>query len=336
MGAELELTVTITYGGDKARISTPEEAYSVIRPDLFALAIPLPKRINVSVVYPGTVRFYWIALPNSVIHKNLKDAIRPSFERADAHRNLLTQLSIERINLRESDAVVDGASKTSSQWKPDVSLHATPMGGFPTQESTSGRNQPENVMQILDEIASSHRRPSDQRPFRVKTELEDTPIPPFKSTRAWTRKVNVFDEMDVDRYRRPSTSVVRRPTIERNRYAPRVDAPQDTEAFALRRELREVRHLLNEDIAQERMILQQLRDLGVEESPTDTAGDDFVTRARIQHLEEELEEERAKRRQLDKVVADIRRECREPFVVPSLLDAFIEISKLTNEAMEEG
>lgn len=61
-----------------------------------------------------------------------------------------------------------------------------------------------------------------------------------------------------------------------------------------------------------------------------------VTRARIQHLEGALQDERAKRRRLEGIVEDIRRECREPFVVPALLDAFVEISKLTNEAMEEG
>jgi hypothetical protein len=34
--------------------------------DLTALGIPHPKRSNVSVVYPGTVRFFWIALPHAV------------------------------------------------------------------------------------------------------------------------------------------------------------------------------------------------------------------------------------------------------------------------------
>jgi type II secretory pathway component PulM len=63
-----------------------------------------------------------------------------------------------------------------------------------------------------------------------------------------------------------------------------------------------------------------------------------VTRARIEQFEAELQAERARRRRLEEIVEDIRRECREPFVVPSLLDAFIEISKLTNEALapEEG
>jgi hypothetical protein len=84
MSSELELTVTITYEGAKARITTAEEAVPAIRQgkpfslaeqaihpliwytDLTALGIPHPKRANVSVVYPGTVRFFWIARRYSV------------------------------------------------------------------------------------------------------------------------------------------------------------------------------------------------------------------------------------------------------------------------------
>jgi type II secretory pathway component PulM len=60
-----------------------------------------------------------------------------------------------------------------------------------------------------------------------------------------------------------------------------------------------------------------------------------VTKARIEQFETELQAEREKRRRLEDAIEDIRRERREPFVVPALLDAFIEISKLTNGALEE-
>ncbi|KAK7023135.1 hypothetical protein R3P38DRAFT_1097811 [Favolaschia claudopus] len=66
MGSELELTVTITYEGPKSRIETAEEAVPIVRQDLTTMGIPHPKKDNVSVVYPGTVRFFWVALRNSV------------------------------------------------------------------------------------------------------------------------------------------------------------------------------------------------------------------------------------------------------------------------------
>ncbi|KAJ7916767.1 hypothetical protein B0H13DRAFT_355159 [Mycena leptocephala] len=144
--------------------------------------------------------------------------------------------------------------------------------------------------------------------------------------------------MQIDSPRRSSAS--RRPLI-RNRYAHLVQGspqpPQDPEIQALQRELRDVRRQLHADIAQERAIIENLHELGAEDL-SDASEVDFVTRARIEQFEAELQAERARRRRLEEIVEDIRRECREPFVVPSLLDAFIEISKLTNEALapEEG
>jgi len=191
-------------------------------------------------------------------------------------------------------------------------------------------------MEILDGIASSHRRQPSSQTINIKTEpLADGPIPPQSASRSRYMYHDVDDEMvgqRPDRDRRPSTSGAR------NRYAqlPGRPPPPESEATALQRELRDVRRHLTADIAEERKIRQQLRRLGAEEPSSDSYyGDDFVTRARIQQLEDDLEYERARRRRLEEIVGDIRRECREPFVVPALLDAFVQISKLTNEAMEE-
>jgi hypothetical protein len=49
-------------------------------------------------------------------------------------------------------------------------------------------------------------------------------------------------------------------------------------------------------------------------------------------METELAEERRRRQVAEDAIADIRRECRAPFVVPSLLDAFMELSRMTTIA----
>ncbi|KAF8192912.1 hypothetical protein BJ912DRAFT_249482 [Pholiota molesta] len=49
-------------------------------------------------------------------------------------------------------------------------------------------------------------------------------------------------------------------------------------------------------------------------------------------MEAELAEERRRRQVAEDAIADIRRECRAPFVVPSLLDAFMELSRMTTIA----
>ena len=45
-----------------------------------------------------------------------------------------------------------------------------------------------------------------------------------------------------------------------------------------------------------------------------------------------MEVEKRLRQEAEDAIEDIRRECREPFVVPSLLDAFVELAKLTTVA----
>ncbi|KAF7324695.1 hypothetical protein MKEN_00511000 [Mycena kentingensis (nom. inval.)] len=116
----------------------------------------------------------------------------------------------------------------------------------------------------------------------------------------------------------------------------------------LQNELAEVRR-------REREILQQLKAMGVnvntnvasvgEEQLQNDAGmynsvslklpSGMLTLyvARVRGLERELEEERARRREAEAFVADVRRELRAPFVVPALLDAFKDISRLTNETL---
>ncbi|KAJ7597552.1 hypothetical protein C8J56DRAFT_774125, partial [Mycena floridula] len=51
-----------------------------------------------------------------------------------------------------------------------------------------------------------------------------------------------------------------------------------------------------------------------------------------QLVEAELMKERDKREETEVLLADIRKECKSPFVVPALLDAFLSISKLANKA----
>ncbi|PPQ96908.1 hypothetical protein CVT26_005894 [Gymnopilus dilepis] len=55
--------------------------------------------------------------------------------------------------------------------------------------------------------------------------------------------------------------------------------------------------------------------------------------ARIKFLEKQLAEESQRREEAENAIKDVRRELKAPFVVPSLLDAFVDLSKLTTKAM---
>jgi hypothetical protein len=56
--------------------------------------------------------------------------------------------------------------------------------------------------------------------------------------------------------------------------------------------------------------------------------------SRIQTLESELRNERRRRIEAEATLKDIERECREPFVVPKLLQSFVAISKMTGESLQ--
>ena len=57
-----------------------------------------------------------------------------------------------------------------------------------------------------------------------------------------------------------------------------------------------------------------------------------VMEGRIRKLEQDLDAERRMRLEAEDILRDIRRECKAPFVVPGLLDAFIKLSRLTTQA----
>ena len=49
-----------------------------------------------------------------------------------------------------------------------------------------------------------------------------------------------------------------------------------------------------------------------------------------------LDEERGLREETQRALEDVKRECRHPFVVPSLFDAFVEVSKMTTRGLNIG
>ncbi|KAI9456599.1 hypothetical protein HD554DRAFT_1845477 [Boletus coccyginus] len=105
---------------------------------------------------------------------------------------------------------------------------------------------------------------------------------------------------------------------------------RDRDASRLTRELWDTRRELRAMQAREQVILDDLERLGAR--PEGTAGTDLngVSRDELVRLEAELRVERARRVRAERVLSDVERECRAPFVVPALLQAFMSISELSN------
>ncbi|KAF7324694.1 hypothetical protein MKEN_00510900 [Mycena kentingensis (nom. inval.)] len=119
------------------------------------------------------------------------------------------------------------------------------------------------------------------------------------------------------------------------------------------RRMWEARRRIYADIVIEREVMALLRESGVAEEQIGPweVGDEGYGASRYQKLAEtqpiylggksrvlqaevEANAERQLRRKAEKVVEDIRREQRAPFVVPALLDAFVNVSELTTALLE--
>ncbi|KAF8884428.1 hypothetical protein CPB84DRAFT_1789187 [Gymnopilus junonius] len=116
----------------------------------------------------------------------------------------------------------------------------------------------------------------------------------------------------------------------------------------LTREAWDIKRQMTALVAREAVVIEELRKLdarwipdavrikiGIDnnEAEGDGGSREKEMKQRIEKLEKQLEEERMLREEAENAIADVRRECKNPFVVPSLLDALVDLSKLTTKAL---
>ncbi|KIJ62300.1 hypothetical protein HYDPIDRAFT_114795 [Hydnomerulius pinastri MD-312] len=100
----------------------------------------------------------------------------------------------------------------------------------------------------------------------------------------------------------------------------------------LTRELWDTRREVTALQAREKVILDELDTMGARPNTVSSersllARDD--ARVRLSQTEAELRQERVKRLRAERALHDVERECRAPFVVPALFQAFMSLSELS-------
>ncbi|KAF9465993.1 hypothetical protein BDZ94DRAFT_1296168 [Collybia nuda] len=107
----------------------------------------------------------------------------------------------------------------------------------------------------------------------------------------------------------------------------------------LTQELWDLRRQVTAGVARETAIIRELRTLNSTFVPEPSiqvkSSEVLATKTRLEAVENELRAERKKREEAEIALNDIERECRDPFVVPALFDAFVSISRITSQAMEQ-
>ncbi|KAH9476060.1 hypothetical protein JR316_0011630 [Psilocybe cubensis] len=105
----------------------------------------------------------------------------------------------------------------------------------------------------------------------------------------------------------------------------------------LLRESSDIKREIAAKMAREAVVIAELKSLNSSVVPRPIMlghqTEEAEMEAEIFRLRNELKREKRLREEAENAIKDIRRECKEPFVVPSLLDAFVQVSKLTTRGL---
>ncbi|KAK0186432.1 hypothetical protein F5146DRAFT_1124229 [Armillaria mellea] len=342
MAPSVLLTVRVTYLPPKAAMFTPEDltaAIVILRRDLTSLGIPHPKAYTIKILFRGVVRFCWETEIHSPLHVLLVKKI--------------TNMSQEELSERT-------ISKMTLKQEPNKKLDPPPA---PKTTYLHSHHIPDSVLSSQDFFPHSgpipERHPGESR-FGSSSQLYASNSTPWTDTSRsylqYTESVPTYFETfnpyphqleppsqpqsPISRVKEEDTSVVIGKRTSRSVSPPpsakrsRSRSPLNDDESSLLHELGSLSEELKHLVARQTRIREKLKDMGAQSVPEpDFLCSTIAFRDEVRDLELEIEAERKQRIEYETVLTDIRRECRVPFIVPALFDAFIDISKLTTAAM---
>lgn len=366
MSALHELIIQVRYcdGGTKATKSfsmdSPESVIQ-LNQDLEQLKFPAPRQSNVSFVSAGCMRASWICSLHSPLYKRIKTLVyrtkSPSFTQfwgSSTPANLeiawitLTEKPVEDPNiLPDSDTITPVHSSPGSDNEMRLKRAHT-IDARPRNAATA--HQP-GVMPLP---ATDENRPAPVVYDWIPDSSKDPPLPRNQSVTSQTRRgsARVPIAQPSRRTRVDSRAPSRSSSREKDVYVLQEDmSDEHLPLFLCQRSERFEEPLPDEtktrdferQLADERAARGKLevtcnraqRALDTSRAKLAGVDDELVReRERCANLEVELASERRKRQEAENVLTDVERECRAPFVVPAILDAFCMISKITNWTMD--
>ncbi|KAK0443123.1 uncharacterized protein EV420DRAFT_1577036 [Desarmillaria tabescens] len=334
MARSVLLTVRIIYLPPKAAIFIPEDleaAIVVLRADLTSLRIPHPKAYTIKILSPGVVRFCWETEMHSTLHTQLSKRI-PKLSQGELFKRAISKMSLKQEPGKKLDPPPQPNIKyLLPQHVPDSVFG--PQGFVPILESSLGGSAPSESSSSAQIISADSSYPQYAgSECSVPTSGTAEPYPDELETLSRlqspvSRCTSVKEE---------ATSVVIGKRTSCSLFSPspakryRSRSPSNNDEFSLLHELGSLSEEIKYLAAKQSRIREKLQDLGVSSIPEP----DFLSRNQIRDLELEIETERRQRIECETVLMDIRRECRVPFIVPALFDAFIDISKLTTTVVD--
>ncbi|KAL0065237.1 hypothetical protein AAF712_007748 [Marasmius tenuissimus] len=354
----------VYYPGIKGSLISQENihgAIEMLKTDLLALKVPHPPQVNISVVEKGTIEFFWNTKKGGVgysLYPSLVEFTQKNPQTLDIVLNQRFRNSAKQPELQEtlrslliknvefqSRPAPDTPTQPRRHSQSSFSGHSTRISlqHNPTQKRRSSNlswtNQESGKASVSDRSVDSMRDLKLQREaqellddigeniLKPKIESDSSPkigtLKPLAApTHGPTQSNNACDKVQ------PKLD------LQEPRVGPcRNGIPVSAES--LLSELAEVRRKIAAEVAKESAICEQLRTRGV---TPDLSTDGLLMSARetaqFRQATMQLLEEKKRRKAAEDALKDVQRECREPFVVPALLDAFVALSNASTNVLD--
>ncbi|KAL1712606.1 hypothetical protein EV715DRAFT_296920 [Schizophyllum commune] len=340
-------SITLEYDATKAlsmALMDHTTLVGLLRSDLLKLRFPHPKTENIAFPTPGTVAFFWDSVPwDSPLLISLREKTdMTKRENIEQHH----ELRIKNIRMIEEHSYNPPPPK--SHPRGELSMSSS-MSHIPSLPPNPQRRLDEEAEALLSEVipksepmegmypSGSMLPPSGAGPSgdAYETALNISPPrspgPPGAAAQVYTAYEGGWAG--------PSTS--RLP----QRYQP---TPQEIE-----HELAEVRARIARTQKREAEVVDMIQKLRGSSQLPGELGEESRTRLRLRAVERELASERTKRVEAEAAIQEVRREAedaangimnpdgtmktaRYPFVVPTLLDAFIAVTRIQGRGGAAG
>ncbi|KAI5886492.1 uncharacterized protein SCHCODRAFT_02641893 [Schizophyllum commune H4-8] len=314
-------SITLEYDATKAlsmALMDHTTLVGLLRADLLKLRFPHPKTENIAFPTPGTVAFFWDSVPwDSPLLISLREKTdMAKRENIEQHH----ELRIKNIRMIEEHSYNPPPPKIHPRGELSMS---SSMSHIPSLPPNPQRRLDEEAEALLSEVIP-------------KSEPMDTGMYPSGSMLPPS-----VPGPSGDAYETAGPSTSRLPP----RYQP---TPQELE-----HELAEVRARIARTQKREAEVVDMIQKLRGSSQLPGELGEESRTRLRLRAVERELASERTKRVEAEGAIQEVRREAedaangimnpdgtmktaRYPFVVPTLLDAFIAVTRIQGRGGAAG
>ncbi|TRM57410.1 hypothetical protein BD626DRAFT_515162 [Schizophyllum amplum] len=331
-------TIIVEYDATKSlnmALMDHQALISLLRADLIKLKFPHPKTESIAFPSPGTASFYWDSVPYD---SNLLTSLRDKTDKSRREIvDLMQELRVRDLRLEEIPSFIP----------PPPKPHQRPEFPLPLNPS---RRLDEEAEALLSEVIPKQEQ-NDPNLFGRNMHPPPAPgqsgdiyetamnISPPRSPEVPGMAAQVYTAFESEpRIGFATSSSYAAPYNNNTGYKPSPygsSRPFEPSPKELEAELAEIRGRISSTQRREAEIVDQLQKLRYTKELPSELSEESRMRLRLRAVEHELQSERIRRVEAEGAIQDVRKECRHPFVMPTLLDAFIAVTRIQSQSVQQ-